>query len=547
MGRRQDSRRQLRTVADTAAYFGVNPHAAARSTRDRPSMASTFVRNSVVNALAGIFTTLGGFLSTIVVARLLGVQGTGIVAFATWAVTVSIIIADLGITGTLTRFLPELLAKHEVEEAGRLTRVLLGSFFTCTFVIAAAFWLYAAWLIWRAPLQASVPLTPETYTISPIFWILVGGACLAQSMANFANSWLKGHQDFAALARVAAFACLVQILGTAVGAMAFGVIGALCAMALGSLVPISMLSRVEPLGGRIDAVLRRRVTRFSLETWGGYLLTAFFASRMEVFFLERSWGSHAVGLFTVSLTLSNLATQGPLLLTGALLPRLSQHVGRDEQGEARAVYAASIPLMALVLFPACLGTAAIAPVLLPMMYGPAFEPAITTATILLTSAAFVTSTSIASVFLIAMERTRFLLASALCGAALSILAGVTIVPAFGPVAAAFSRGGVQLIIAVVTLWYLRRHLDCPTPFGILARLLGAAALCAVVARLIVIEVPSLSGMIVAIVAGAATYAAALRILRPLLPRDVEKLRTAVLILPRHLRPAVHFGMQLILA
>ena len=56
-------------------------------------MANSFVRNSVVNAVAGIFTTLGGFLGTILVARLLGVSGTGIVAFATWAVTIAVMVA----------------------------------------------------------------------------------------------------------------------------------------------------------------------------------------------------------------------------------------------------------------------------------------------------------------------------------------------------------------------------------------------------------------------------------------------------------------------
>jgi len=508
-------------------------------------MASSFVRNSVVNAVAGIFTTLGGFLGTILVARLLGVSGTGIVAFATWAVTIAVIVSDLGLTGCLPRFLPELLAQGEDGAADRLTYRLFRSFLGYISAIALCFALYAAWLFWRNPDAFSWTVAVDTYSTSPLFWLLVGLAGVVQALGNFATSWIKGLQDFGMLARVALASCLVQALGTALGASLFGVTGAMVAMAAGALMPVAILVQLPSAKGPISASLRRRVTRFSLETWGSYMLTAFFASRMEVFFLERSWGSHAVGLFTVSLTLSNLATQGPLLLTGALLPRLSDHIGRDEGDEARKVYATSVRLMALLVFPACLGTAAIAPVLLPLMYGPAFAPAVPTATILLCAAAFVATASVATVYLIAVERTRFLLGTAVFGAALSILAGLTIVPAFGPIAAACSRGGVQVAIAGATLWYMYRHLRCPTPIAVLAKLLVAAGLCAVVARLIVLAMPNGTGVGAAILAGALAYAVGIRLTRPLPHQDIEKLRGVVLLLPRPLRPVAHAGLQLI--
>ena len=508
-------------------------------------MASTFVRNSMVNALAGVCTTLGGFLSTIVVARLLGVQGTGVVAFGTWAVTVAVTLGDIGVTGALARFLPELQARRGSDEAAGLTRSLLKPFLVSTLAIALSFSLYAAWLLWRDPGAASLAITTDAYRTSPLFWGLVGVVCVSQSLGNFVNNWLKGLQDFATLARVALVSGLVQIGGTAAGAYWFGVPGALIASAVGLFVPALLLSRVVRSGTAPSRELRRRVTRFALETWGSYLLTAFFASRMEVFFLERSWGSHAVGLFTVSLTLSNLATQGPLLLTGALLPHLSHHIGTDQQDKAREIYAISIRLMALVVLPACLGTAAIAPVLLPIMYGHAFEPAILTATILVSAAAFVTTTSIAGVYMFAMEQTRFLLCAGVCGAALSIVAGLTVVPAFGPIAAACSRAGIQLLMAGGTLWYMQRYLQCRTPFGELARLLIAAVLCAIVARGIVIIEPNLTGVGAAIAAAAAVYALAVRVLRPLPSPDVERLRTAVMTLPRPLRPAARAGLQLI--
>ncbi len=508
-------------------------------------MTNSFVRNSVVNAVAGVFTTLGGFLGTILVARLLGVGGTGIVAFATWAVTIAVIVSDLGLTGCLQRFLPELLARGDDGEADRLTRLLYRVFAGYGASIALCFVAYAAWVALRDPGTLGWSVAAAHFERSPLFWVLVGLTAFIQGLGNFATSWIKGRQDFGMLARVALASCLAQVLATALGASLFGITGALVAMSFGGLMSALILLRLPRARGPISAFLTRRVRRFSLETWASYVLTAFFASRMEVFFLERSWGSHAVGLFTVSLTLANLATQGPLLLTGALLPRLSGHIGRDEEAEARQVYATSVSLMGLLVFPACLGMAAIAPVLLPLMYGRDFDAAVPTATILLAASALVATASVAAVYLIAVERTRFLLAAAVAGAALSILAGLTIVPAFGPVAAACGRGGIQCAIAGATLWYMHRNLSCPTPVGVMARLLAAATLCALVARLVVVALPTAPGVALAVLAGALTYAGAIRVLHPLPPQDVDKLRAVVASLPRPLRPAAHAGLHLI--
>ena len=507
-------------------------------------MASTFVRNSVVNALAGVFTTLGGFLSSVIVARLLGVQGTGVVAYATWAVTVAVMVADVGVPGSLARFLPELRSHAGAAAGGGLIRALLRPFLVSTLAIALAFLTYALWLLW-ADRMASWTIDSSAYASSPLFWMLIGFICLAQALGNFVTSWLKGLQQFGDLARLTLATAVVQIAVTATGAHWFGIPGAMVGAGAGALVPAILLFSIDRAGPAMARDLQRRVTRFALESWGAYLVTAFFASRMEVFFLERSWGSHAVGLFTVSLTLSNLATQGPLLLTGALLPHLSHHIGRNDQARACALYPTSIRLMTLVVFPACLGMGAIAPVLLPIMYGSAFAPAVPTATILVSAAAVVTGTSIAGVYMIAMERTRFVLCAGLGGAALSIVAGLTIVPAFGPIAAACSRAGIQLILTAVTLWYVQRYLNCRTPLSDLGRLLAAAALCAVVARLIVTYVPTTAGLVVAIIAGALTYVLAIRILRPLPPQDIERLRAATTTLPRPLRPAALAGLQFI--
>ena len=510
-------------------------------------MTGSFVRNSMVNAVAGACVTLGGFTSSVVVARLLGVAGTGIMAYAAWSVTVAIIVADVGMPGALSRFLPELRAREGEAAAGGLTRMLLVPFLWSTGGVGVLFGLYAV-VQWRLHGVAEPwILKPDTFQASPVFWGLVALSCVTQSLASFAGGYLQGLQRFSDFARLALIGSVVQIGATTGGAIAFGVAGALGGAALGALVPAWALLTAQTAGPPVDAGLRRRVIRYTLETWGGYMVAAFFATRMEVFFLERSWGNHAVGLFTVSLTLSNLATQGPLLLTGALLPQLSHHLGRGEEDIARALYPTSLRLMALIVFPACFGTAAIAPVLLPAIYGGAFADALPSATILVAGAAVIAGTSIAGAYASASDRTRFGLLLGLVGAVLSITSGLTVVPLFGPVGAACSRVGVQCLISGATLVYVYRKIGCRVPAGDILRLAVSAICCGVAARLVVTMQSGVLGGALAIAAGAVTYGTALRLLAPLPPEDVARLRSAVSALPLGLRPVFIVGLRFITA
>ncbi|HEU5020203.1 MAG TPA: lipopolysaccharide biosynthesis protein [Pseudolabrys sp.] len=494
-------------------------------------MSATFARDSVLNAVAGACTTLGGFLSSIMVARLLGVEGTGVFAFSVWLVTMAVMLSDVGVPGSLARYLPELHARREDEAAKGLTGFLLRRFLIALFFVFLGFFGYAAWL-YVAGNWHGFDITAASYRHDPFFWSLVGVAFLAQALAGCLNGYFKGMRDFRTMARLAMLSAALQLSATFIGAVMLGIAGALIGAIAGSLVPAALIGRVIVGGEAISGELQRRATRFAWESWGGYLVTAFAWSRMEIFFLERSWGSHAVGLFSVSLTMANLATQGPLLLTGALLPYLSHQHGAGATEKARETYAASMRIMASLIFPACLGVAAIAPVLLPALYGRAFSAAVLPAIILVSAAALSATASVAFTYLLAMERTRFVFVSGSIGAALCILAGITVIPAFGAIAAAIARAVIQTAIAGATVWYVGRRLACPPPIASLMRILAAALLCAFTARICVDLIGGVMSLCIAIPLGALVYAISIRMLNALPAGDLDRLVRAVTILPK---------------
>jgi O-antigen/teichoic acid export membrane protein len=287
--------------------------------------------------------------------------------------------------------------------------------------------------------------------------------------------------------------------------------------------------------GAIAGDFRHRVRRFAAESWGGYLVTAFAWTRMEVLFLELSWGATTVALFAVSVTLANLATQAPLLLTGGLLPHLSRAAATGTGRTPQETYAISVRMLALLVFPACLGAAAIAPSLVPAIYGKDFSDAVPSAMILLCGASITATSSVAFTYLLAMERPRFVFVAGGAAALLVIAVGVTLIPMYGVLAAATARAIIQVGVSVAAILYIWLALKCATPVASLLRLFAAALLCAIAAWACVAVVPGHSGIALAIVAGATVYAAGVRLLRAMPEKDAEPLFRALAILPWPLR------------
>lgn len=495
-------------------------------------MPERFARNSALSAAAGISTTLGGVLSSVVVARLLGVEGLGVVAFATWIATIAILLGDLGIPGVLTRYLPELHARGEREEAGGLARAVFWPFMAAVLAISVSLAGYAV-LLWRSGSSGALWISPVDFLSQPLFWLLVALSCLAQALANYFIGWLRGMQRFGRMARLALLSGILHIGFTTIGAAVWGIAGALTGSIAGSILPAVLAFSSLSKPGTISPDLKRRVVHFALGSWAYYIVTVFAWSRMEIFFLERSWGSGEVGLFAVALTLANLATQGPLLLTGALLPYLSERAVSKEQ--TQEIYAAGLRLMALIVMPACLGLAAIAPELVPLIYGDAFRAAVPSVCVLLVAASISGTAAVAITYLLAMEQTRFAFIVGGVGAALSIMVGLTLIPAYGTMAAAAGRGGIQILTAAAFVWYIAHRLRCPAPLPALARIFTAASISAIVAGLCQFWLGGPASLVLAIPAAILTYGVSIRLLSALPNEDIERLVAATSLLPTALR------------
>jgi len=500
---------------------------------------SIVVRNSIANAVATGSLVSGGALCTIVIAHLLGPRSLGVVSYAMWLVGLAVIVADLGIPSALSRFLPEVMRAEQggapgMRHSDGLTRSLARVFMGAVAAIMLACAAVAGLLALADPatgLAGQREIAPEHYLHNPLFWLLVAVAMGGQSVVVLVLGLLRGRQDFARLARIASVSALLQVVATALGAWLFGIAGAILGSAFLGLLPGLFLIRTLRRGGVPEGPLRTRVVRYCGTYWAGYLLQAVTTTRTEIFFLARSFGTEAVALFSVGITLANIAVQVPVLLTGSLLPHLSQHMAAGDREGAVALFRTSMRVMALMAFPCCLGLAAIAPGLIPILYGQGFADAALPTAILLGASAMSALSSVAQIYMNAAERNGFGVGVGLTGAIAVIGSGLLLIPSHGVMAAALVRGAVQLGTAGLSLWYVHRHLGASAPLPALGRILCASLLCAGTAYGLVRVIPGSVSLLAAIPAGVVVYALGLKLFRCLSPSDVDGLAQMSRMLP----------------
>lgn len=480
-------------------------------------------RQSAANAIATGSILLSGALSTIIVARLLGPADLGVVTYAAWIVSVILMLADLGIPGALARYLPEVRGTGDASAAHGLTLHVYRRFILAVGLAAAAIAGLALWHLARGR-GISFEIDPGSYKTTPVFWLLVAAAVMSQSSSAFAIGLLRGQQAFGRMARIMLVAAAAQIGVTIVGSILFGITGALSAAVAVGLAPTIFLLRELRTGRAVPPDLRTRLTRYCTATWAAYLLSAVTWARTEILFLERSWGSEAVALFSIGLTLANLAVQAPLLLTGTLLPVMARHIAAEQHALAIEMYRTGMRYLAMLVFPACFGVAAITPVFVPWVYGPGFAAAVAPAAMLVVAAAFYALTAVTQIFMNAAERNRFTVVVGVLGAASIIASGLFLIPTYGLMAAAGARTAVQVLTTAASIWYVHRHLGAPAPLGQIGRIVCAAAVCGLAAFAVLQAFPRPAALGPAILAGMATYAAALKLFGCILPQDAQRLQ-----------------------
>ncbi|WP_333892673.1 lipopolysaccharide biosynthesis protein [Mycolicibacterium gadium] len=466
---------------------------------------ASFLRNTILGFGSGAAVALAGFIGNAITARLLGPDQLGIFAYVVFCVTIASVVASLGINIVQQRFIPNLRAEGKDDEADGLTGALTRVSMLAAVVGGVALFAFLYWPGRKATEMPSQTIQMVVFAVALIwffFW----------RMAEVYQFYLRGEQRFGELARISAISALVKLAVIALGAWLFGIPGALAGFIAGNLLPASRIVRLLRIKPFVGQVLRGQVVKFALASWATGVLGALVFGRTEILFLEHYTGLSAVGFFTAAVTVAEMAVQLPPLLLSALLPRFSEQHGLGAQDDMQRLYRTMTALIAVLIVPLCLGLAAIAPVLVPLLFGAKFDDAVPVASVLLVAAA-ISSLGVTTFYLLqSVGKTGFLLLSNGLGLVGTIVLGFLLVPRYGLIGAAWSRGAVQVSVVLIETWYVTRKLQISPPYRALGAIAVASVAQAAVAYYLCLEFGGIVALLIAIPAAIITYLVALRAL-----------------------------------
>lgn len=492
-------------------------------------MPPSFIRNTLLGFGSGAAVALAGFIGNAIVARLLGPDNLGVLAYVVWCVTIGSMIAGLGISTVQQRFIPHLRAEGKDEEADGLIGAT-----TRLSIVAAVLGvvLLFAYLYWpgRSATEGPSETARNVVIALAVIWFLFW------RMADVYQFYLRGEQRFGELARLSSYSALIKLAVMALGAWLFGIPGALAGFIAANILPAARIGRLLRIKPAVTQKLRREVGKFALASWATAVLGGLVFGRTEIVFLEHYTGLSAVGMFAAAVTVAEMAVQLPPLLLSALLPRFSEQFGLGAQDDMHRLYRTMTALIAMLVVPLCLGLAAIAPVLVPLLFGGEFADAIPVASVLLIAAA-VSSLGVTTFYLLqSIGKTGFLLMSNGIGLVGTIALGFILVPRYGLMGAAWSRGIVQVMVVLIETWYVTRRLSISPPYRALGAITLAAVAQAAVAYFIISEVGGAVSLLLAIPAAVVTFLLAVRVLAVLRMVDPALRDRLVERAPHRVRP-----------
>lgn len=455
--------------------------------------------SSLLNAAAGLLSLVAGFGSSVIVARLLGVEGAGIVAYALWIMTVATLLSDFGMPQAVLRFIGQ--ADGAAGARPGLVRTLTRRFVLTTSTLAAFILGYAAWLELSGAGHAS------------LIWIATAALFLSYAYSTMSLGAAQGLARFRESSLNTAIGCLLQPLLVALGALLLGPAGAIFGHAFRHLPQALCLRRyLSPASEGIEPVTAPMVA-YARNSWISGGLTALLGSRVELAIIGLFFNLTAVGHYAIASTMAGMVIQLSYFLVAPLVPLFSHHHDRGDRPALTTAYRRSLLGLALVLAPVCFGGAAISPVLIPVLFGADFTDSVGIAVILL---AFIFASAMITVpyrMMLAHERSGTVLRFALWEGVVCIALLFAAVPTFGTVGAAWVKGLTGCVSCLVYFWYCHRRLGVSCDAVALLKVLVAAGACAAAARACIWWMPGLPGMVVGIVAGAIAYALGLALLR----------------------------------
>ena len=359
--------------ADVLSQEVTAVQAAPPALEQKPhSLGTKIMRSVVFGGLRYVFIAPIPFIMTPLILHKIGVAGYG-----TWAVFLAVngltSLADLGLVGTLSKFVAEYHARRDFPALGRLLGSGLTLFLLLDLVLSTAVWFASPLLVERLFRGSMIP-GAELVSLLRCFLIVIAANILSQLFASVTTGLQRldlTHIMSAANAIMSAgFAAVLLLRGAGLHGLVYGYIGsAVLTIAVYIVLVRKLLPHVALNPFLFNRTEARKMFGYSLRL---YITQAAVAvhNQVEKVFLAIFIGVAPVGWYDIASDTA-LKLRGAIgLILSPVLPAASELDALGDKSRMRELYYRSHKYLALVGVPVVCFMAAVSRRFVELWLGP---------------------------------------------------------------------------------------------------------------------------------------------------------------------------------
>ena len=480
-----------------------------------PSLAKNTLYNFLFRG-TGLFF---GFITSIVVARILGPEKLGEYSLAFWILTMVGFLVNLGLPTTVTKYISEYSGKKDYKSTGLILRNCSRWVFWAGIILTILLFIFA-------PLLANLyqkPYLSLYLRIGSLGMIPMG--LLAIYMAGFSGFLrydLIAFLTFILSPLTFLLILLVMILKGEVESL-FWI--SFISNFLGLFLYFNFYhSKKFPLTKEnLPLELKNKLIDYSKSIFIILLLEAFLWERFELLFLGAFSTERQVAFYNLGF---NLANKVILLLPGAfagvLLPTMSEAYGGAQRERLLSIHYNSTRYLALLVFPLCAGGIFLSSRIITSIYGAEYLPSAFIFSIILLAGAFGALSQASSSLLYSLEKQKVILRFYILSVFLKLVLNLIFTrkyQALGAVWVSFSAQaffGLGIIIYVYAIFLKEKF-----PLIPILKIILASVLMGILVYFLSSFLPGIYGLVICILLGIIFYPIFLAFVRGLEKLDFD--------------------------
>jgi O-antigen/teichoic acid export membrane protein len=394
------------------------------------------------------------FLTTVVLARRLGVADNGIFAMLTSFAQLLIVLSSLSLESSLNRFIPQLEALNLSDGVARLRfllrRVLLVRGALLAVVVGLAFGI------------VQVPALPVPGAVLHYFWFLAGYAAV-RSFVQLVSMVFVVQLRTLALARIAVAMRVIElatVMALPNAAVTLSTVMLLLTCTGLVQMALSMYVSRTDFWGREQSYGMRPVYAFGAIYWINVILDFFLGRQGDVFFLTTLLPSPVpASMYNVAFATVLVASQGLTLGLGGITLSSFARLAAKDAGALERFYGFLVRIVSVMVVPALVFLLFNASPIVSILFSTSFAGAssLVQGMVLFRVMARLFGASENAEYLLAAGQTFRVVQIGLVGAAVNIVLDLLLVPAYHATGAVVGSGCANLLVNVLGSLSVRRH------------------------------------------------------------------------------------------